>query len=85
MVLGISVLSLGNIDTVLCLPTSSFFSTRGGSENDMRFMYCAAAICYILQDFSAINMNSAVQYVLNSMVSAQAVLFDSILFLMVIL
>lgn len=42
----------------------------------MRFMYCAAAICYILQDFSAINMNSAVQYVLNSMVRAQAVSYS---------
>ncbi|KAG7156320.1 geranylgeranyl transferase type-1 subunit beta-like [Homarus americanus] len=45
----------------------SFFSTRGGSENDMRFMYCAATICYILQDFSAININTAVQYIINSM------------------
>lgn len=48
-------------------PDGSFFSTRGGSENDMRFMYCAAAICYILQDFSAININAAVKYILNSM------------------
>ncbi|XP_045136717.1 geranylgeranyl transferase type-1 subunit beta-like isoform X2 [Portunus trituberculatus] len=48
-------------------PDGSFFSTRGGSENDMRFMYCAAAICYILQDFSAINTTSATKYILNSM------------------
>ncbi|XP_071546819.1 geranylgeranyl transferase type-1 subunit beta isoform X2 [Panulirus ornatus] len=45
----------------------SFYSTRGGSENDMRFMYCAATICFILQDFSAININTAVQYIVNSM------------------
>ncbi|KAK3866606.1 hypothetical protein Pcinc_022531 [Petrolisthes cinctipes] len=57
---------LAHVAALQC-PDGSFFSTRGGSENDMRFMYCAAAICYILQDFSAININSAVQYVLNSM------------------
>ncbi|XP_037793002.1 geranylgeranyl transferase type-1 subunit beta-like [Penaeus monodon] len=45
----------------------SFFSTLGGSENDMRFMYCAATICYILQDFSAINIDAAVKYIVNSM------------------
>ncbi|XP_066977343.1 geranylgeranyl transferase type-1 subunit beta [Macrobrachium rosenbergii] len=45
----------------------SFFSTLGGSENDMRFMYCAAAICYILQDFSAINLDTAKKYIINSM------------------
>ncbi|KAK7083123.1 Geranylgeranyl transferase type-1 subunit beta [Halocaridina rubra] len=45
----------------------SFFSTLGGSENDMRFMYCAATICYILQDFSAINVDLATKYILNSM------------------
>ncbi|MCL4145270.1 UNVERIFIED_CONTAM: hypothetical protein GTU68_055290 [Idotea baltica] len=44
----------------------SFYSTVGGSENDMRFVYCAATVCYILQDFSAINVESAVKYIIKS-------------------
>jgi len=45
----------------------SFYSSLGGSENDMRFVYCAAAICYILQDFSTINVEGAVKYITNSL------------------
>ncbi|XP_069172496.1 geranylgeranyl transferase type-1 subunit beta isoform X2 [Procambarus clarkii] len=57
---------LAHVAALQC-PDGSFFSTNGGSENDMRFMYCAATICYILQDFSTININNAVRYIVNSM------------------
>ncbi|VDK54411.1 unnamed protein product [Cylicostephanus goldi] len=33
----------------------SFWSEGQGSESDMRFVYCAVAICHILQDYSYID------------------------------
>ena len=32
----------------------------------MRFLYCAACICYMLQDWDGMNTESAVEYVTNS-------------------
>ncbi|XP_076066537.1 geranylgeranyl transferase type-1 subunit beta [Oratosquilla oratoria] len=57
---------LAHVASLQC-SDGSFYSTLGGSENDMRFVYCAATICYILQDFSAINVDAAVTYIQNSM------------------
>lgn len=45
-----------------------FFSSPGG-ESDLRFIYCAAAICYILNDFSSIDIDQMVRFIMNSMVS----------------
>ncbi|PRP83335.1 hypothetical protein PROFUN_09316 [Planoprotostelium fungivorum] len=47
-------------------PSGSFNPTAGESENDMRFVYCAAVISYMLGDFSGINIDSAVEYILKS-------------------
>lgn len=53
-------------------PDGSFRSSLEGGENDMRFVFCAAAICHMLGDLddgaSAIGMDVdlACQYVLNS-------------------
>lgn len=44
-----------------------FFSSPGG-ESDLRFIYCAAAICYILNDFSSIDIDKMVRYIMSSMV-----------------
>ncbi|KAI6233171.1 Geranylgeranyl transferase type-1 subunit beta isoform X2 [Aphelenchoides fujianensis] len=41
----------------------SAFSNR--AENDMRFVFCAVAICYILHDFSFINADAACEYIRN--------------------
>ena len=46
----------------------SFCSTMEGSETDMRFVFCACAVCYILNDWSTINMASAADYIRKSMV-----------------
>lgn len=43
-----------------------FFSSPGG-ESDMRFIYCASAICYILNDFSSINQEQMINYIMNSL------------------
>ncbi|VDM15048.1 unnamed protein product [Wuchereria bancrofti] len=49
----------------ICCDQLSDGSFRGqqGTENDMRFVYCAIAICYILNDFSAINMKSVLKFI----------------------
>jgi geranylgeranyl transferase type-1 subunit beta len=44
----------------------SFSCLYGDSESDMRFVYCAAAICYMLNDFSGIDIDKAVKYILSS-------------------
>jgi len=41
------------------------FCPVAGSENDMRFIFCAAAISYMLNDFSGINIEKAFQYIVN--------------------
>ncbi|CAG8465712.1 1375_t:CDS:2 [Cetraspora pellucida] len=44
----------------------SFTQTYQGMESDMRFVYCACAISYILDDFSGINVDKVVQYIKES-------------------
>lgn len=41
----------------------SFSCVEFGSETDMRFLYCAIAISYILNDFSGVNLESAFSYI----------------------
>ncbi|CAG9865284.1 unnamed protein product [Phyllotreta striolata] len=50
----------------LQLPDGSFKGAKEGVENDMRFVYCAACICYILDDWSAINIERMIEFILNS-------------------
>lgn len=41
----------------------SFKCIRTGSENDLRFLYCACAISYILGDWSAVDKDKAVEFI----------------------
>ncbi|VVC33164.1 Terpenoid cyclases/protein prenyltransferase alpha-alpha toroid,PFTB repeat [Cinara cedri] len=41
----------------------SFRSNYENGENDLRFMYCSLAICNILNDWSTINVNNAIQFI----------------------
>eukprot|EP01114_Cavostelium_apophysatum_P012272 TRINITY_DN2724_c0_g1_i1.p1 TRINITY_DN2724_c0_g1~~TRINITY_DN2724_c0_g1_i1.p1 ORF type:complete len:359 (+),score=39.71 TRINITY_DN2724_c0_g1_i1:58-1077(+) len=41
----------------------SFSPVNGGNENDMRFIFCAAAISYMLNDFSGMNVDKTVEYI----------------------
>ena len=43
----------------------SFCPFVGSTEYDIRFTYCAIAICYILNDFTTININLAVDFIIN--------------------
>ena len=61
-----------SVSICLCLdmwtlqqPNGSFSASRNGNESDMRFLYCACAISHIVDDWSGINIESAVRYVLS--------------------
>lgn len=47
----------------------SFCAVPEGSENDMRFVYCASCICYMLNSWSGMDMKKAISYIRRSMVS----------------
>lgn len=44
----------------------SFSPTLQGNEHDMRFVYCAACICYMLNDWTGVNVDKMVQYIRRS-------------------
>lgn len=52
----------------LQLPNGSFMAVLD-SESDMRFVYCAAATCYMIQDWSGMDIEKAVDFILRSWVS----------------
>lgn len=52
----------------LQLPDGSFVATAFGSENDMRFVYCAACVCYMLGDWSGMDTEKAAQFIKRSQV-----------------
>lgn len=43
--------------------SGSFTASIHGSEDDMRFVYCAAAICFLLDDWSGFGKDSAVSFI----------------------
>ena len=47
----------------------SFAATLQGSESDVRFVYCAACICHLLQDWSSVNITAATDFITNSIVN----------------
>ncbi|XP_045501286.1 geranylgeranyl transferase type-1 subunit beta [Colias croceus] len=44
----------------------NFSATLSGCESDMRFVYCAACISYILNDWSGFNIKRATDYIIKS-------------------
>jgi len=50
----------------LQLPDGSFKAAAEGGENDMRFIYCAAAISKFLNSKSGIDVEKAIDYIVNS-------------------
>eukprot|EP01137_Pigoraptor_chileana_P008009 Opistho-2@54328 len=50
----------------LQLPDGSFCTTAEGSENDMRFVYCACVISSMLGDWSGVNVDAVVDYIKRS-------------------
>ena len=41
----------------------SFQCVKGGSENDLRFLYCACAISHMLNDWSGVSIERAMNYI----------------------
>ena len=41
----------------------SFQCIQGGSENDLRFLYCACAISHMLNDWSGVSIERAMKYI----------------------
>lgn len=50
-------------------PDGSFSASIEGNEHDMRFVYCAAAICTMLDDWHGIDKRAMAEYIKNSLVS----------------
>ncbi|EEZ99080.2 geranylgeranyl transferase type-1 subunit beta [Tribolium castaneum] len=50
----------------LQLPNGCFMGAKDGTEHDMRFVFCAACICYILDDFSGMDIDRTVDFILKS-------------------
>jgi len=46
-------------------PDGSFMPTHIGAEKDLRFVYCAAAICSMLDDWTGMNKLKAKEYIFN--------------------
>jgi len=44
-------------------PDGSFSATSEGNENDMRFVYCAACICAMLDDWTGVDVDKMVDYI----------------------
>jgi prenyltransferase beta subunit len=44
----------------------SSLSDLPSQENDMRFVYCAAAVCALLNDFGGMDVDLAVRFILSS-------------------
>lgn len=53
----------------LQLPNGCYTAAKDGTESDMRFLFCAASVCYILNDWSGMNVEEAVNFILKSIVS----------------
>lgn len=52
----------------------SFSACIDGSENDMRFVFCAAAICHMLDYWGDVNKEKMYEFIMNSIVSRRYIL-----------
>ena len=48
----------------LQLPTGAFLATRISTENDLRFVYCACVVAFILNDWSGIDKDLCTSFIL---------------------
>lgn len=52
-------------------PNGSFSATVEGNEHDMRYVFCAAAICYMLNDWGKVDKKLMADFIKKSIVSAR--------------
>ncbi|KAM7460284.1 hypothetical protein LguiB_036332 [Lonicera macranthoides] len=46
-------------------PDGSFMPIHTGAETDLRFVFCAAALCFMLENWSGMDREKAKEYILN--------------------
>jgi len=47
-------------------PSGNVSPCSGGCESDMRYVYCVCCVCYMLNDWSGLDKERAVQYIISS-------------------
>lgn len=52
----------------LQLSNGCYTASKDGTESDMRFLFCAASVCYILDDWSGMDTERAIDFILKSIV-----------------
>ncbi|XP_058089468.1 geranylgeranyl transferase type-1 subunit beta-like isoform X1 [Magnolia sinica] len=67
---GYDLLSIDSESIVVSMkhlqqPDGSFMPIHTGAEKDLRFIYCAAAICSMLNNWSGMDRKKAKEYILN--------------------
>lgn len=50
------------------MPNGCYTAAKDGTESDMRFLFCAAAICYVLDDWNGMDIKNATEFIINSIV-----------------
>lgn len=70
IIIAITCIYLSGLKT-LQLPDGCYTGAKSGTENDMRFLFIAANICYFLNDWSGMDVQKAVDFILKSIVSLQ--------------
>jgi geranylgeranyl transferase type-1 subunit beta len=55
-------------------PDGSFSASIEGNEYDMRFVYCACCICFMLNDWGQVNKASMGRYIMDSIVSSSGII-----------
>ncbi|TRY61325.1 hypothetical protein TCAL_06660 [Tigriopus californicus] len=63
---GLDRVALARGVAALQLPDGSFLSSAQGGESDMRFTYCATAISHFIQDWTGVDRDRAVHFILQS-------------------
>lgn len=63
---GLDLAALARGVAVLQLEDGSFLSSIEGGESDMRFTYCATAICHFINDWTGVDRDRAVNFILKS-------------------
>lgn len=58
----------------------SFSASIDGNEHDMRFVYCAAAICTMLNDWGTVNKKAMADYIKSSLVNLKQIVLLIVFF-----
>uniref|UniRef100_A0ACD5VIU6 Uncharacterized protein n=1 Tax=Avena sativa TaxID=4498 RepID=A0ACD5VIU6_AVESA len=69
-IVGYDILNIDSKSLLLSMrnlqqPDGSFMPTHIGAETDLRFVYCAAAICTMLKDWSGMDKEKAKEHIIN--------------------